>query len=111
MIARTWKGIARPDSADGYVRHLDEHTLPALAAIPGHLGACVLRRGTNDRVQFTVITLWESIDAIRRFAGSDVEVAVVPDEARALLVSFDDRVEHWEMVRACFPPSAPDTAE
>jgi len=48
-------------------------------------------------VDFTVITLWESIDAIRRFSGNDPELAVVPPAAQALLASYDDRASHWDV--------------
>jgi heme-degrading monooxygenase HmoA len=99
MIARTWNGTARIDKADAYVAHLREKTFPQLAAIAGHRGAYVLRRSASDAatVAFTVVTLWESLDSVRRFAGDDPEVAVVPAEAQALLVTYDDRAVHWDV--------------
>ena len=97
MIARTWNGTARPEHADAYVAHLRERTFPQLTTIAGHRGAYVLRRDGRALVEFTVITFWESIEAIRRFAGSDPEVAVVPPPAQALLASYDDRAVHWEV--------------
>jgi heme-degrading monooxygenase HmoA len=97
MIARVWNGTARPEHADAYVAHLRETTFPALAAMPGHRGAYVLRRASAGAVQFTVITLWDSLDAIRRFAGDDPEVAVVPPDAQSLLVSYDRRAVHWDI--------------
>ncbi len=96
MIARTWFGTSRPDSGDAYLAHLESVVLPEIRQIDGHRGAYVLR----DRRAFQVVTLWESMDAIRRFAGDDPEVAVVPPEARALLASFDERVRHFEIVHA-----------
>jgi heme-degrading monooxygenase HmoA len=100
MIARMWSGRARPEHADAYVIHLQQKTLPHLALIPGYRGAYILRRaqtGGVGLVEFTVITLWESLDAIGRFAGADPEVAVVPLEAQALLASYDDRAVHWDV--------------
>ena len=97
MIARTWNGKARPEQADAYVAHLREKTFPQLATIAGHCGACVLRRDRGGMVDFTVITLWESLDAIQRFSGDDPEAAVVPAAAQALLASFDDRAVHWDV--------------
>lgn len=97
MIARTWSGSARPEQADAYVTHLHDLTLPQLASIPGHRGAYVLRRTRAGIVEFTVITLWESLDAIARFAGDDPEVAVVPPAAQALLASYDARAVHWDV--------------
>ena len=58
----------------------------------------MLRREQGDRVEFTVITLWDSFDAIRRFAGDDADVAVVPAGAQALLASWDARALHWDVV-------------
>jgi heme-degrading monooxygenase HmoA len=97
MIARIWKGTARPEHAAAYLRHLDEATFPAIATIAGHRGAYALRHDAGDRVEFTVITLWESLDAIRQFAGADPEIAVVPKEAQALLASYDERAVHWDV--------------
>jgi heme-degrading monooxygenase HmoA len=98
MISRTWKGTTRPEEADRYVRHLEQETFPQLAAIPGFLGASILRRRAAAGVQFLILTEWESLDAIRRFAGDDPEVAVVPDAVRSMMVELDSRVEHWEVV-------------
>ena len=97
MIARMWSGKTRPEHADAYFAHLRDKTFRQLAAIPGHRGACVLRRATPGAVAFTVITLWDSLDAIARFAGDDPEVAVVPPEAKALLASYDARAVHWDV--------------
>jgi heme-degrading monooxygenase HmoA len=97
VIARTWSGSARPEDADAYVAHLREDTFKQLASIPGHRGAYVLRRPGPARVEFTVITLWESLDAVVAFAGLDAERAVVPAAAQALLASYDARAAHWDV--------------
>jgi heme-degrading monooxygenase HmoA len=97
LIARTWHGTTDSGHADAYVRHLREHTFPALAAIPGHCGGYVLRRPSGNSVEFTVITLWDSLNAIRHFAGEDLDAAVVPAAAAALLASYDTRAAHWEV--------------
>jgi heme-degrading monooxygenase HmoA len=97
VIARLWCGTATESNAVAYVAHLRSRTIPELARIPGHRGAYVLQRSTPSGVAFTVITLWDSLDAIRQFAGSDPELAVVPAEARALLASYDPRAVHWEV--------------
>ena len=98
MIARIWSGVARLDSIDAYISHLRDKTLPAIEGLEGHRGAYVLRRRSGEEVLVTVITLWESIDAIARFSGDDVEAAVVPPEAQALLASWDVRAVHWDVV-------------
>jgi heme-degrading monooxygenase HmoA len=97
VIARTWSGSALPEHADAYVAHLREHTLPQLASIPGHRGAYVLRRAQAAIVDFTVITLWESVAAVAAFAGADAEAAVVPAAAQALLATYDARAAHWDV--------------
>jgi heme-degrading monooxygenase HmoA len=97
MIARMWSGRARPDQADAYVRHLQQKTFPQLTALPGHRGAYVLRRDADGDVAFTVITFWDSLDAITGFSGDDPELAVVPPDAQALLASYDTRAVHWEV--------------
>ena len=100
MVARTWKGMTKTENADAYVKHLREKTLPALRDISGHRAAYVLRRPSGTSTEFTVVTLWGSVDDIRRFSGPDAEAAVVPAEARALLSAFDDRAVHWEVALA-----------
>ena len=106
MIARIWNGTARPDRIDAYVAHLREKTFLQLASIDGHRGACVLTRPANGIVDVTVITLWESVEAIARFSGAEPEVAVVPVEAQALLNSWDLRAVHWDVAYATAPRSA-----
>ena len=98
MIARVWTARARAGDADAYAAYFDEHVLPMLAAIDGCEGATLLRRARGDSTEFIVVTWWTSQDAIRRFAGDDVERAVVADEAKRVLTSFDDVVRHYEVV-------------
>jgi heme-degrading monooxygenase HmoA len=105
VIARTWGGVARPDTIEAYLSHLREKTLPSLEDVAGFRGAYVLRRPGADQVPVTVITLWDSLDAIARFSGADVEAAVVPAEAQALLASWDARAVHWEVAQLWRPPS------
>src|SRR5688500_18572727 len=97
MIARVWRGMARTSlAADAYQRHVTQKVLPALAAIQGHRGARVLRREEDGGIEFLVMTFWDSIDAIRDFAGEDCERAVVEPEARAVLNEYDERARHYE---------------
>jgi len=98
MISRHWKGISRRDRADAYVRHLEAETLPALRAIPGFVQASILRRDVATGTEFQVVTVWQSLEAIRAFAGEDAEVAVVPPIARDMMVAFDARASHYEVV-------------
>jgi heme-degrading monooxygenase HmoA len=98
MIARVWRGVARDAAdADAYLRHLRAGVLPALAAIEGYRDVRVLRRAARGRVEFLVLTFWDSMEAIRRFAGEDLERAVVEPEARAVLAEYDAFVRHYEV--------------
>ena len=95
MIARVWRGTTSSESAQSYEDHLHLDTLPALRQIDGFEGAYLLRREAHDTTEFLVLTLWQSLDSVRAFAGDDVEAAVVPDAARELLADFDERALHY----------------
>jgi heme-degrading monooxygenase HmoA len=97
VIGRLFHGWTTVDDALRYEEHLRQETFPGLRDIDGYVDGYVLRRGSDDRVDFTVLTLWESLDAIRAFAGDDYETAVVPDAARRALRGFDERVTHYEV--------------
>ena len=103
MIARIWHGWAAPENADAYEELLRAEVLPGIERIDGYRGAYLLRTDAAT-VEFVTVTLWETLDAIRAFAGDDHERAVVPPEARRLLARFDERSRHYE-VRAA-PPAA-----
>ena len=97
MIARLWRRVAEGGNADTYQRHATATVFPALRDIPGHRGAYLLRRATGERTEFLAVTLWDSIDAIRAFAGADAEKAVVEPQARAVLAEFDEFARHYEV--------------
>jgi heme-degrading monooxygenase HmoA len=98
MIARIWHGWTTPENADAYETLLRAEVLPRIEEIPGARGAYVLRSPLDGEVEFVTITFWESLDAVRQFAGDDYQVAVVPPEARRLLARFDERSRHFETV-------------
>ena len=98
MIARVWKGIALTEKANDYLKHLKHAVFPELAQINGYRKAYVLRRDLSDGVEFTVQTFWESMEAIRQFAGENVETAVVAPAAQVLFREFDLNVTHYEIV-------------
>jgi heme-degrading monooxygenase HmoA len=97
MIARTWRGAATLENAPRYVQHLEGSVFPQLREIDGHRDAYLLQRAAGDRVEFLVVTLWDSLEAVRRFAGDDAETAVVEPQARAVLTDFDATVAHYEV--------------
>ena len=97
-IARIWTCRAVPQKAEIYLHLFREKVLPALDQIPGFLGAMLMRREDAGSIEYTVITRWTSLDAIRKFAGTDIEQAVVEPEAAAALTSYDKTVKHCEIL-------------
>ena len=98
MISRLWGAIVKRERASDYIAHLRSETFPRLRTISGFVDATMQRRDASDGVEFVVITRWRSMDAIRAFAGSDAEAAVVPPHAQAMMVSYDARVRHYEVL-------------
>jgi len=98
MILRMWKGQASAEKADQYVQHATRTVFPKLEKIEGHRGAYLLRHPMKGGAEFVVLTLWDSMEAIRKFSGEDLDHAVVDPEAKSLLAGFDDRVTHFEVV-------------
>jgi heme-degrading monooxygenase HmoA len=97
MIARIWSAQATQAQAPAYADHMRTHVLPTLRKVDGYTGAVLLERANSDAVEIIVITWWRSFDAIRDFAGADLEGAVVAEEAASLLTQFDQRVRHYEV--------------
>ena len=98
MISRQWRGLARAERADEYAEHLRRDTFPALRRIEGFVDASILRRALAEGVEFLVVTRWSSMEAIARFAGGDVEAAVVPENVQRMMIEYDRRVRHYEVV-------------
>jgi heme-degrading monooxygenase HmoA len=98
MIIREWRGRARSSQADAYPKHFRETVVPELRRVPGFIGAQLGRRQLDDDIEFLVLTRWRSMDAIRAFAGMNVEKAVVEPDAVAALIEFDGSVRHYEVV-------------
>ena len=99
MIARHWRGLVKRDRAAAYIEHLQSETLPQLVQLAGFHDAKVLRRDLPQGVEFLVLTIWESLDSIRAFAGDEVDTAVVPDAAQGMMVRYDRVVRHFEIVK------------
>jgi antibiotic biosynthesis monooxygenase (ABM) superfamily enzyme len=100
VIARLWHGWTSPENAAAYEDFLHGTMFPSMDRVPGFAGADLLRRDDGDEVAFVTITRFESLDAVRAFAGDDYEVAVVEPEARALLSRFDERSTHYDLALA-----------
>lgn len=99
MIARIWRGWTLPDKADAYETLLRTEIFPGIERrrIAGFEGIELYRRPIGAETEFVTLMWFESLQAVRDFAGADYETAVVPPTARALLVRFDARSAHYEV--------------
>ena len=98
MIARVWCGWTSRQNADAYEQHLRATVLPGIHRVNGYQGAHLLRRPDGEEVKFIAITYFDSLDAVRGFAGPDYAVAVISEEAAQLLSRYDPRAEHYTVV-------------
>jgi heme-degrading monooxygenase HmoA len=96
MIARIWHGVTSAADADEYYRRMRETGLPDYQATPGNRGAWVLRRLDGDRAHFLMLSLWESEEAIKRFAGKPIDVAKYYDFDPDFLLELEPHVTHYE---------------
>ena len=97
MIARIWQGAVRREDGDAYAEYMLGTGVDGYAHVPGNRGVYMLRRDVGDRCEFTMYTLWDSLDAIKRFAGDDYERAVFYPEDDRFLVERDEMATHWEV--------------
>src|SRR5437588_2877860 len=100
MIARIWKGAVRLADADAYAAYMHETGVAGYAKTPGNRGVWMLRRHRSDRTEFVMFTLWDSIEAVKAFAGEDYETAVFYPEDDRFLVERDLAAEHYEVEAA-----------
>jgi len=98
MIARIWRGSVREADKDVYHDYLKKTGLKEYAETPGNKGVYTLRHVANGRCDFLLLTLWESLDAIKAFAGPDYEKAVYYPEDERFLIERGPTVEHYELL-------------
>ena len=98
MVSRIWHGWTTFANADSYESLLKTEIFTGIQnrRISGYRGIQLFRRTLRDEVEFVTVMWFDSMDAIRAFAGEDYEVAVVPPKARQLLKRFDARSQHYE---------------
>jgi antibiotic biosynthesis monooxygenase (ABM) superfamily enzyme len=99
MISRIWHGWTKPENADAYEALLKSEIFVGIKdrEISGYRGIQLFRRSLDAEVEFITVMWFDSIEAVRSFAGEDYEAAVVPPKARLLLSHFDERSQHYEV--------------
>ena len=97
MIARIWKGAVAREDGDAYADYIEETGVAGYVSTPGNRGAWMLRRDAGDRTEFLMFTLWDSLDAVKAFAGEDYETAVFYPEDDRYLVERDLKSAHYEV--------------
>jgi heme-degrading monooxygenase HmoA len=100
MISRVWHGWTTPEKAEDYEKLLKEEIFRNIhnMRITGYLGIHLFRRSLDTEVEFMTVMWFESLDAVRAFAGEDFEKAVVPSKARELLSRYDDHSQHYDVI-------------
>jgi heme-degrading monooxygenase HmoA len=96
MIIRLWHGYTRLQDADAYDQMLKNKILPGLHRVNGYKGCYLLRKNGGAEVEFITLTLWESMEAVRQFAGANYTKAVIAPDAEKLLTRFDEHSMHYE---------------
>jgi heme-degrading monooxygenase HmoA len=97
VIARIWRGAVRPQDADEYAEYMRVTGVGAYRMTPGNQGACILRRPLGDLTEIVAFSFWDSMDAVRAFAGDEPARAVYYPEDDRFLVQRSDVVEHYEV--------------
>jgi heme-degrading monooxygenase HmoA len=108
MIAQIWKGAVRKQDGDAYARYMQETGVAGYAKSPGNNGVWMLRRDVDDRTVFVMFTLWDSLEAVKAFAGDDHETAAFYPEDERFLVQCDLTTAHYEVDTHVGDPTWPD---
>ncbi len=103
MIARIWRGVVRTEDAEVYADYIRDTGFSEYARTPGNRGAHMLRRDEDGRTEFITLSFWDSRDAIRAFAGDDIEKAVLYPGDEQYLIESDALVKHYEVTDTIEP--------
>lgn len=115
MIARIWRCTTSRENVKAYLAYFEASVLPQASALDGFSQVYIFERETDaGAVELTLVSHWKTMDAIREYAGEDVEAAVVAADAQTLLQSYDERVTHHTVLMHAGPdvpsPDLPDAA-
>jgi heme-degrading monooxygenase HmoA len=98
MIARVWRGAVAAEDSEAYAEYMRQTGLPGYAEASGNRGAWMLRRNVGERVEFVMLSLWDSLEAVTTFAGAEYERAVFYPEDERFLIERDEAARHFEVV-------------
>jgi heme-degrading monooxygenase HmoA len=98
MVIRQWRGLAKRDQVSRYAEHFRSEVLTTLRGLAGFRGATLLRRDTGEGVELTVLSRWDSMEAVGAFTGLDIDRAVVAQAAQPCFHSYEETVTHHEVV-------------
>jgi heme-degrading monooxygenase HmoA len=100
MLARVWRGWTSPENADAYEKLLKEVVYPGLQKINGYQGGYILRQDGKEETEFVTVNLFESLEAVKAFAGPDYDAPVFEPEARRLLSRVEPITRHYDVKKA-----------
>ena len=103
MIARIWRGAVQQSKADAYAQYMTGTGVSAYSSTPGNRGVWMLRRDIGERTEFVMFTLWDSLDAVKAFAGDDYQTAVFYPEDDRFLVERDLEASHYAVAAEVVP--------
>jgi heme-degrading monooxygenase HmoA len=95
MISRHWIGVVKNQHEQDYIGHLDSTVIPNLSKENGLKNVYYLKRKVDKGVEFLIVTEWDSVEAIKQFAGEQYDKAVIDPYAKSLLISYDKKVRHY----------------
>ena len=98
MIARLWHGVTQADKADEYGEYLERTGIPDYKATRGNRGVYLMRRLEGNQAHFLILTLWESNEAIKEFAGEEIDKARYYPEDAGFLLELEPFVKHYEVL-------------
>lgn len=96
MIARIWHGRVPAAKSDSYLKHMRTFAIPRYKAVPGNLAAYALMRIEGEVAHFDMLTFWDSMEAIKAFAGENAEKARYDDFDKDYLLEYEPTCRHWE---------------
>lgn len=103
MVARIWKGAVGRADGDSYADYMRRTGVREYAETPGNQGVWMLRRDAGERTEFLMVTLWDSLEAVKAFAGEDYETAVFYPEDDRYLIARDELATHYEVAEQVIP--------